>query len=617
MVAAVTGDGTVLGRSQTECSHIERRLKTVVAEGENEGIKDVKDKVVTFFIDNLLEGLVADSMFETRRIIGNLDGKRINNCRISVSLAKIGRSTSEGKKASSENNRPQVFVRSGVTSDQLLHSKKRIIGHVEDEKVWKLRMFGDMMSLSVDPSSEKLMSQGNERERMRVFKKMAMQDEKAFNVAGNGNESVEENNDEGVSKEVGDIDLGSLIKDPMIFCQETTTKPEQARVNNKMVDQEKSCRELVFHSGPIKSKDRTDKAEPIVDRQTWVQKCVDQSQHSEEDDPQGFFRELKDKALKRHKGKEKDLESLELSGRSLSERRGGVRSIVGCKEFNEFIANCKLVDLPMRDKKFTWYGPTNRSCRLDQFLLDEKWFFGGGNFEQFFLKQTVSDHASVGFDGEDFHSKVKNLEGKVNELEEKGNVSRLSAQDQLKLKIFKELWEALRVQEEMWRQKSCIRWLALGDSDTSFFQKAVKFCSANEIIHSMFEAGSEIGGVVLKLDFSKAYDCVRWEFLMMILEKLGFDRLWRSWTWACVSSASVSVLVNGSPTKEFRIRRGLWQGDTLSSFLFIIVIEVLHRLFIKEEMSGEIKGIENVIPCPSFTHLQFADDTFIFVKQKM
>ncbi|KAE8725697.1 hypothetical protein F3Y22_tig00008235pilonHSYRG00006 [Hibiscus syriacus] len=563
MVAAVTGDGTVLGRNSAECNHVERILKMVVAISKNEENNDAKDKAKSRR-GTMFAFVRTDSMSDTRRIIG----KRINHCRISVSLAKNGRSTSKWKKALSENNRPQVFVRSGVTSDQLLHSKKRITGHVEDEEVWKLKMclVGDMMS-------------------------------------------------------------------------ETPTKPEQARVNIEIVDKEKSHGELVFHSGQIKSKERADKVEPILGRASLGSKVVEDligmgfvkalaDEHpttisSWDEDFNGFMNNLfcagrrigkygsmlnmqdnvlskcdrkkRDKALKRHKRnykadillvqemKKEVLLEVDIQKFCSSERRGGVGTIVVCKEFNEFIANYKLVDLSMRDKKFTWYGLANRSCRLVRFLLDEKWFFGGGNFEQFVLKRIVSDHVSVMLVSDDVdwdpkpcnksdlmvkimlepsahpmeHRKqnstvspaiqVKNLDGKVNELEEKGNVSGLSAQDQLKLKILMELWEALRVQEEMWRQKSCIRWLALGNLDTSFFQKVVKSCSVK----------IEIGGVVLKLDFSKAYDCV-----------------------------SVSVLVNRSPTKEFRIRRGLRQGDSLSSFLFIIVTEVLHRLFIKEEMSG-------------------------------
>jgi len=59
-------------------------------------------------------------------------------------------------------------------------------------------------------------------------------------------------------------------------------------------------------------------------------------------------------------------------------------------------------------------------------------------------------------------------------------------------------------------------------------------------------------GVLVKVDFEKAYDSVNWKFLYYMLGRLGFNVKWINWIKACLESASVSVLVNGSPTEEFK-----------------------------------------------------------------
>ena len=98
---------------------------------------------------------------------------------------------------------------------------------------------------------------------------------------------------------------------------------------------------------------------------------------------------------------------------------------------------------------------------------------------------------------------------------------------------------------------------------------------------------------------------------------MGFADKWRGWVRQCVTTARMSILVNGTPCKPFKMERGLRQGDPLSPFLFVIMAEVLNKMLLKAEALGFFKGLEVGVGQVKITHLQFADDTLIFCEPKM
>ncbi|KAK8693157.1 hypothetical protein V6N13_070751 [Hibiscus sabdariffa] len=71
-----------------------------------------------------------------------------------------------------------------------------------------------------------------------------------------------------------------------------------------------------------------------------------------------------------------------------------------------------------------------------------------------------------------FDLKVKILEEKIDNLEATGYLDGGSQEELAQLRS--ELWETLRLQEVLWRQKSRMNWMKLGDSNTAFFHKSVK-----------------------------------------------------------------------------------------------------------------------------------------------
>ncbi|CAN0853710.1 Transposon TX1 uncharacterized 149 kDa protein [Linum grandiflorum] len=139
---------------------------------------------------------------------------------------------------------------------------------------------------------------------------------------------------------------------------------------------------------------------------------------------------------------------------------------------------------------------------------------------------------------------------------------------------------------------------------------------ANEVIDSRIKSGKP--GLVIKLDIEKAYDHVNWECLFRVLTKMGFQEKWISWIRCCVSTASFSVLVNGEASGYFRSSRGLRQGDPISPFLFIMVMEVLSGILSKLAADDLITGfyMNEAEQVGLVNHILYADDALLFCDAK-
>ena len=72
---------------------------------------------------------------------------------------------------------------------------------------------------------------------------------------------------------------------------------------------------------------------------------------------------------------------------------------------------------------------------------------------------------------------------------------------------------------------------------------------------------------------------------------MGFSSKSRTWIHSCLDSAFASILVNGSPIKEFRMGKGVRQGDPLSPFLFILAAEGLNVMVSEAVTKGIFNGV--------------------------
>ncbi|GKD48474.1 cysteine-rich receptor-like protein kinase, partial [Tanacetum coccineum] len=97
--------------------------------------------------------------------------------------------------------------------------------------------------------------------------------------------------------------------------------------------------------------------------------------------------------------------------------------------------------------------------------------------------------------------------------------------------------------------------------------------------------------LIFKVDFEKAYDSINWRFLLDIMKKIGFGYKWCKWVKTCLRTSFVSALVNGSPSKEFGLERGVRQGDSLSPFLFILAAEGLNVIVTEAMEKGIFSGV--------------------------
>lgn len=119
-----------------------------------------------------------------------------------------------------------------------------------------------------------------------------------------------------------------------------------------------------------------------------------------------------------------------------------------------------------------------------------------------------------------------------------------------------------------------------------------------------FSVNENIPGLLLFIDFQKAFDSVEWNFLYESLKMFNFGENFLRWVKTFYNDIQSCVMNNGTISNFFTLERGVRQGDPLSPYLFTIVVEILA---ISIRQNEAIKGIK--IGNEETKLLQFADDT--------
>jgi hypothetical protein len=118
-------------------------------------------------------------------------------------------------------------------------------------------------------------------------------------------------------------------------------------------------------------------------------------------------------------------------------------------------------------------------------------------------------------------------------------------------------------------------------------------------------------GILLFIDFEKAFDTISWSFLSKTLKFFNFGAIFQQWIKLMYNNISSCILNNGHSTSFFQIKRGVRQGCPLSALLFILVAEIL-ALNIRN--NNEIVGL--TFKQREIKITQLADDTTLILKDK-
>jgi hypothetical protein len=131
----------------------------------------------------------------------------------------------------------------------------------------------------------------------------------------------------------------------------------------------------------------------------------------------------------------------------------------------------------------------------------------------------------------------------------------------------------------------------------------------HDIIHSL--KNTRMPGMLLNLDLSKAFGKLIWHYIKEVLAAFGFCPEWIDWILNLISSTFFSILVNRSPSQPFSPSRGIRQGDPLSPFFFVIMVEDLGHYKRTSVENGFVQGFTLHGLQPATSYRQFVDDTIL------
>ena len=118
-------------------------------------------------------------------------------------------------------------------------------------------------------------------------------------------------------------------------------------------------------------------------------------------------------------------------------------------------------------------------------------------------------------------------------------------------------------------------------------------------------------GILLFLDFEKAFDSIEWNFLFKTLEKHHFKQNFIKWMKILYKNPIFRLKNNGRISKTCPMLRGIRQGCPISAILYLFVADILA---LKIKNNDQIIGIKTSNFSKEYKHVHHADDLTLFLK---
>ncbi len=138
-----------------------------------------------------------------------------------------------------------------------------------------------------------------------------------------------------------------------------------------------------------------------------------------------------------------------------------------------------------------------------------------------------------------------------------------------------------------------------------------RYIGANaRLIQDYFEncENFQIPGILLFLDFEKAFDSLEWNFMLETLSKFNFGDKFINWVKIIYNKPIISIKNNGWLSCDISLERGFRQGCPLSALLFVIAVEIMA---INIRNNEKIKGLDCLDK--DIKQLMYADDTTLLL----